>query len=165
MRKSLEFAGLGMLAVLYWITWAALSGPHPLPPRIPTHFDISGTPNAWGSPKMLLLLPIVASGVYLLITVLAAIPAAFHYSIRINPENLPGLQEKTRLMISWVKLEMICLFAYVQWSIIQAARDSQWHMSPLLVPVFVVVVFATVGWHLVSILSGAKSGSGSIKSL
>jgi uncharacterized membrane protein len=165
MRKSLEIVGLGMLAILYWITWAAISGPNPLPARIPTHFDISGTPNGWGSPKMLFLLPIVASCVYLLITVLASIPAAFHYSIRVNPENLPGLQEKTRRMISWIKLEMACLFTYVQWSIIQAARDSQWHMSPLMIPIFLVVVFGTVGWHLVAILSAAKTGANSSEQL
>ena len=161
MRKSLEFVGLGMLAVLYWMTWSALNGPNPLPARIPTHFDISGTPNAWGSPQILLLLPIVGTGVYLLITILASIPAAFHYSFRVEPENLSVVQDMTRTMTSWIKLEMICLFIYLQWSIIQAARDRQWHMSPLMVPVFLVVVFATVGWHLVSILSRAKSRTGS----
>ena len=53
MRKTLEVVGLGMLAVLYWITYAALHGPERLPDRIPTHFDISGQPNAWGSPGFL----------------------------------------------------------------------------------------------------------------
>jgi uncharacterized membrane protein len=161
MRKSVEIVGLGMLAILCWITWAAISGPNPVPVRIPTHFDLSGTPNGWGSPKMLFLLPVVASCVYLLISVLASMPAAFRYSIRVNPENLPGLQDKTRMMISWIKLEMTCLFTYVQWSIIQAARDSHWHMSPLMVPIFLVVVFGTIGWHLAIILSAAKSGANS----
>ncbi len=27
-------------------------------------------------------------------------------------------------MVAWIKCEMLCLFAYLQWSIIQSARDG-----------------------------------------
>jgi uncharacterized membrane protein len=165
MRKSLESVGLGMLAVLYWMTWSALSGPNPLPARVPTHFDISGTPNAWGSPQTLLLLPIVGTGVYLLITILASIPAAFHYSFRVEQENLAVVQDMTRTMISWIKVEMVCLFAYLQWSILQAVRDGHGLISPLMVPAFLIVVFATVGWYLVAILRAARASAGPSESL
>ncbi len=161
MRKSLEVVGLGMLGVLYWITWAALSGTNRLPERIPTHFDISGNPNGWGSPSMLFLLPIVATGVYLLITVLASIQATFHYPVRVTAENLPRLQGLRTETVSWIKAEMICLFTYLQWSIVQAARSNEFRMSPLMVPIFLVVVFGTVGWYLVSILRGAKADENS----
>jgi uncharacterized membrane protein len=161
MRKTLEVIGLGVLAVLYWISWQALSGPDRLPDRIPTHFDISGNPNAWGSPNMLFLLPIVATAVYLLITVLAAFPTKFHYPVRVSPESLPRAQEQTRNLISWIKVEMVCLLVYVQWSIIQAARSREFRMSPLMVPAFLVVVFGTVAWYLAAILKNAKEGASS----
>lgn len=144
MRKFLETVGLVMLAILYWMTWTALNGPDPLPGRIPTHFDIYGNPNAWGSSRTLLLLPAVATGVYLLITVLASLPMRSRYPVRVTAENLPRLQELTRNMVCWIKVEMVCLFTYVQWSILQAARSNDWHMSPLMIPVFLVVVFGTV---------------------
>jgi uncharacterized membrane protein len=162
MRKTLELVGLGMLAVLYWITWAAINGPDHLPDRVPTHFDISGNPNAWGSPRILLLLPIVATGVYLLITVLAILPATrINLPVRVTPVNLPFIQHQTRNMIGWIKAEMMCLFTYVQWSIIQAARSREFHMPPLMVPMFLVCVFGTVGAYLVIIVSGAKAGANS----
>jgi uncharacterized membrane protein len=158
MRKILEVVGLGMLAVIYWITWTALNGPDRLPDRIPTHFDISGNPNGWGSPNTLLLIPIVATGVYLLITVLASIPTTkFNYPVRVTTANLPFIQERTRDMVSWIKVEMICLFTYVQLSIIQAARSSEFRLSPLMIPVFLAAVFGTVGWYLVAIVRGAKA--------
>ncbi len=156
MRKSLEVVGLGMLCVLYWMTWAALQGPNRLPQRIPTHFDMAGNPNGWGPPNTLLLLPIVATGAYLLITVLAGISTSFNYPVRITAQNLPFIQEQTRNMASWIKVEMICLFSYIQSAIIEAARSSEFHLSGLMIPVFMLVVFGTVGWYLVAIIRGAK---------
>lgn len=158
MRKSLEVVGLGMLGVLYWITWEALSGANRLPERIPTHFDISGNPNGWGSPNTLLLIPIVATGIYLLITLLASIPTTkFNLPVRVTTANLSFIQEQTRNMVSWIKAEMICLFTYIQASIIHAARSSEFRLSPLMIPVFLVVVFGTVGWYLASIVRGARA--------
>jgi hypothetical protein len=53
----------------------------------------------------------------------------------------------------------------VQWSIIQAARSSQWRMSPFVIPISLVTIFDTVGWHLLAILRGAKIGAEASKSL
>ena len=70
--------------------------------------------------------------------------------------NLPFIQQQTRNMIAWIKVEMVCLFLYLQWSIIQAVRAKQAHMSPAIVPVFMVLVFGTVGVYLVVIVRGLK---------
>lgn len=156
MRKSLEVVGLGMLGVLYWMTWAALQGPNRLPQRIPTHFDMAGNPNGWGPPNTLLLLPIVATGAYLLITVVAGISTSFNYPVRITAQNLPFIQEQTRNMASLIKVQMIGLFAYIQSAIIEAARSSAFHLSGLMIPVFMLVVFGTVGWYLVAIIREGK---------
>jgi uncharacterized membrane protein len=158
MRKTMEVAGLGMLAALYWITYSALNGSDRLPDRIPTHFDISGQPNGWGSPGILWLLPAVATGVYLLMTILASIRfRRYNLPVRVTESNLPFIQEQTSTMVAWIKFEMICLFTYLQWSILQAARSAEFRMSPMLIPVFLVVIFFTVGWNLVAIIRGAKT--------
>jgi len=162
MRRTLELAGVGILAVLYWITWAAVSGPDRLPERIPTHFNRAGIPNAWGPPSTLWLLPVIASGVYLLITAIAAVPATrVNLPVRVTAANLPFIQEQTRNMIGWIKVEMIGLFLYIQWTIIQAARDSQIRISPFLIPGLLVLILGTVGVYLVVIVSGAKTRTNS----
>ena len=159
MRKSVEVVGLGMLVVLYYVTWSAISGPNPLPDRIPTHFDISGNPNAWGSPQVLVMLPIIATGLYVMMTVLASIKTSrYNLPVRVTPANLPFIREQTGVMVSWLKLEFVSLFTYVQWTIVQSARSGEFHFSPLMIPVFLITVFATVGWHLVVILRGANTG-------
>jgi uncharacterized membrane protein len=165
MRKTLEVVGLGMLGVLAWITYAALHGPERLPDRIPTHFDISGQPNAWGPPGFLWFLPLVAVGLYILLTVVGSIRyRRYNLPVAVTESNLPFIQQETILMVAWIKCEMLCLFAYLQWSIIQSARDGTFRLSPLLLPVSLVVIFSTVGWRLATMIRGARARAESVDS-
>jgi uncharacterized membrane protein len=165
MRKTLEVVGLGMLAVLYWMTYAALNGANRLPDRIPTHFDISGQPNAWGPPGFLWFLPAVAAGLYILLTVLGSIRfRRYNLPVAVTEANLPFIQEQTGLMVAWIKCEMLCMFVYLQWSIVQSARDGTFRLSPLLIPVSLVVIFSTVGWRLTTMIRGAKARAASVDS-
>lgn len=166
MRKTLEVAALMLLAFLYWITYSALNGADRLPLRIPTHFDISGKPNAWGSPDMLWLLPLIGTGLYLLITLLASIRfRRYNLPVRVTEANLPFIQAKTAEMMAWVKCELLVLFAYIQWSIIQGARQGEFYLTPAIVPVFIAAVLCTVGCYLTILIRGAKARSESPGSL
>ena len=158
MRKTMETVCLGMVAVLYWITYSALHGAEPLPDRIPTHFDISGQPNAWGTPGFLWFLPMIATGLYLLMTLLGSIRfRRFNLPVQVTEANLPYIQAQTSVMVSWIKLELLCLFAYLQWSIIEAARSNEFRLSPLLIPVSLAVIFSTVGWRIATMIRGARA--------
>ena len=165
MRKTLEVVGLGMLAVLYWITYSALNGPGKLPDRIPTHFDISGQPNGWGPPGFLWFLPLVAAGLYMLLTALGSIRyRRYNLPVAVTEANLPFIQEQTILMVAWIKCEILCLFVYLQWAIIQSAHDGSFRLSPLLIPVSLVVIFSTVGWRLTTMIRGARVRAESVDS-
>ena len=162
MRKTLELAGILVLGVLVWITYAALHGPDRLPDRVPTHFDPAGNANAWGSPGGMIILPVIAGGVYLLMTVVACFPSAFNYPVRVTPLNLPRLQDITLNMIAWIKVEIVCLFAVLQWVFVQSARSGEGHLFPRVLPVFLVLIFGTVALHFVALFraaSGRKSQS------
>jgi len=158
MRKTMEGICLGLLAVLYWVTYAALNGAERLPDRIPTHFDISGQPNAWGSPGFLWFLPAVGTGLYLLMSLVSSLKfRRYNLPVAVTEANLPFLQEQTSTMVAWIKFELLSLFAYLQWSIIQAARSNEFRVSPLLIPVFLVVIFSTVGWNMAAMIRGARA--------
>ena len=157
MRKTMEVLGLILLGYLCWITYWALNGPNRLPDRIPTHFDISGQPNAWGSPGFLWILPVVGLGLYLLLTALASIRfRRYNLPVRVTDANLPFIQKRTSEMVAWIKTEMLCLFVYIQSGIIYGARISEFRLSPAIVPVFMGAIFATAGFYLVVILRGAR---------
>jgi hypothetical protein len=76
--------------------------------------------------------------------------------VRVTENNLPFIQGKTSEMLGWIKAEMLGLFCYMQWGIIQAARSSEFRLSPVIIPMFLAVVFSTVGWYLAAIIRGAR---------
>jgi len=158
MRKMIEGLALIVLGYLAWITYWALNGPDRLPDRVPTHFDITGHPNGWGSPTILWLLPAVGAVLYLLFTVLASIQLrTFNLPVRVTDMNLPFIQQKTGEMVALIKTEMMCLFVYIQGGIIHGARVSEFRMSPVIVPVVLAVVLGTLGIYMAVIVRGARA--------
>ena len=156
MRKILEAICLGVLATLVGVTWSALHGAEALPQRIPTHFDASGQPNAWGSPGSLWLLPVIGWALYLLITLVSLFPSAFNLPRRTRAVNRARLEALTLQMLAWVKTELACLFLYIQWSILQLVRQGNAALNPWFMPVFMVVVFATMLAHGVAVFRAAR---------
>jgi uncharacterized membrane protein len=156
MRKVLEVVGLGLLAALGWISYQAVYGPNPLPQRIPTHFNVAGQADGWGSPSALWLLPAVAVGLYVLISVVASFPAAFNYPVRVTAASRARLEGLTLRMISWIKVELAGLFLFIQWSIIQSVRMGHGALSVWIVPVFLGLVFATIAIHAIAVYRAAR---------
>lgn len=159
MRKTLETIALGALGLLFWITYNALYGPNPLQGRIPVHFDFAGQPNGWGSPSSLLLLPAAAVSLYLLITLVSQFPGSFNFPVRVTTENRPRLEALARQTILSLKVELVCLFAWIQWSIIDGARQGTFSLSPWLVPLPLAAIVATAIGHIVVMIRAPRTGS------
>ena len=164
LRKILNILALISLALLCWLTWAALYGPSRLPDRVPTHFDAAGRADAWGAPTGMILMPLIAAGLYLLMSIAARSPDAFHYPVRVTPLNIERLKSITLDMIAWLKLELVCLFTALQWAFIQAARTGSGRLFPLILPVFIVAIFGAIGWHFVAMFRAARSGAPRVRS-
>jgi|HubBroStandDraft_1064217.scaffolds.fasta_scaffold131564_2 uncharacterized membrane protein len=149
MRKTAEIISLAALAVLALITINVFYGPHPLPARVPTHFDAAGRVNGWGSPASLLLLPVVAAGLYLLLTVIARFPAAFNYPVKVTEINRAQLEYLTLNLLAWIKAEMLVFFAGIDFLIIQAARNPERGFQPFPIYIFLGVLGVTIIGHMV----------------
>jgi hypothetical protein len=157
MRRVLEAVSSIALAVLLVQTARALYGPAPLAGQIPTHFNAAGNPDAWGSAGMLWLLPAIAVGLYLLMTWVARHPDAFNFPVRVTPFNRPRLQALALSMIAWLKAELVCFFALIQWAVIRAARHPGRSFAALPMPLFLGVVFLTIGIHIVAIFRAGRA--------
>ena len=148
MRKLLQILSLVALATLLWITWSALYGPNPLAGRIPTHFGPDGQPNAWGDPKMLLMLPAIAIFLYLLMTLASRYPASFNYPVRVTAQNRQRLERIALNMIAWLTVETVALFTTLQYFILQAIRTQHNALPPALMIVAIVLIFFTMAIHI-----------------
>jgi uncharacterized membrane protein len=162
MRKSLEAINLAALAFMFWVYWNARFGPGRLPDRVPTHFDLAGNPNGWDTSSSLPLFSVVAVAIYLMLTLAVRFPAYFNYPVEVTAENRPRLEALTVDLIAWLKTEIICLFAWIQWVIIDMARRGRGDLSLLaLLPVFLVVLIGTLVWFIVAMRRAARTESGS----
>jgi hypothetical protein len=155
MRKILEAISLTTLAILLWITYAALYGPHPLTGPIPAHFDLAGRPNAYGPLWTLLILPCVAIVLYLLITAVSRNAAVFNYPVRVTRQNQARLQHLALSMIAFIKAETVTLFALIQFLTIESARQlhSVLPQSPMLAGIG--LILSTIALHILAMRRSA----------
>jgi uncharacterized membrane protein len=156
MRKPLtlllEITSLAALLFLWIISIQAITGANHLPDKIPTHFDLAGNPNAWGSAKGILLLPAIATGLYLLITIVSRYPASFNYPVRITAQNRDRIYALGVQMVSFLKAETICLFALINYSILQAFRAGHSSLHIAIIPFGVGIILVTTLTHILLIV-------------
>jgi uncharacterized membrane protein len=157
MRKIAELISLAALGTLAFITVNVFYGPHPLPQRIPTHFDAAGHANGWGSPSRLLLIPVVALALYLLLTVVAQFPKAFNYPVKVTESNRAQLEGLALSLLACVKAEMLVFFVWIGLAMIQAARHPETGLEPYAVFVFLGILLAAIIGHIVAMFRTAKS--------
>ena len=160
MRRLVAAAPIAILAITFYSTFRCLHGPNGLRGPVPVHFNMAGKPDAWGSPNSLWMLPLAALFLYLLMALVAKFPSAFNYPVRVTPANRPRLQAIALSMIAWLQLELVGLFGLIQAMVIgSVTRAAGLHgnsgLPPWLVPVSILVVFATIALHVMAMFRAA----------
>ncbi|HTX77560.1 MAG TPA: DUF1648 domain-containing protein [Terracidiphilus sp.] len=146
MRTALKLAAFAALLALWAITAWAIAGPQPLPARIPTHFDIAGQPNGWGTPAMLWMLPVIATLIVGLMWLVSLRPGSF--SIRAAPAVRRRVEAVSLSMIAWLQFEISGLFLWIQYAIVESARSGHSRLSPAVVPVAILTILGTAALHV-----------------
>lgn len=156
MQKTLNAVAAVAICLMWAITFLALYGAHPLPARIPVHFDAEGHVNGWGAPGMLWVMPAIVTGVFLLMSWVTRHPHGFNYPVRVTAANRPVLQSLAIATVGWIKVEIVCLFAWIQWATIESARRGASAISPWSIPVGILIVWFTIGWYFVAMRRTAR---------
>lgn len=138
LRETLAIAGLAFQIGILWRYWSTL------PQNVPTHFGISGTPDAYGGKSTMLLLPAIAVLLYVLLTVISFFPQSFNYPVVVTDENRGRLQSIALALIGWLKAELTWLFAYISWITIRVSMGRSDSLGWQFLPVSLLVVGATV---------------------
>jgi uncharacterized membrane protein len=136
----LEFASLlGIIFIIYllWRYWGAL------PARIPTHYNFSGQPDGWGGKGTLLILPGVTFFIFIMLTVLERFPRIYNYPVVITPTNAARQYVLARMLLSWLKFEIVWFFAYIEWKTIQVGLGQAGGFGPAIVLFFVGATIAS----------------------
>ncbi|HEY9842415.1 MAG TPA: DUF1648 domain-containing protein [Candidatus Obscuribacterales bacterium] len=100
-----------------------------LPETIPTHFNIAGKADDFGSKSVFVIFPVMASLMYLLILVLSRFPHTYNYVWQITEANAPVQYRLARTLMAWAKACSIWLMAVLAW---MTARTALGAVDPAL---------------------------------
>ncbi len=133
---------IGTFVYLYWV-WPTISD------NVPIHFNASGEADRWGSKGLLIVLPIINVILYAGFAILSKYPHVYNYVREITEENAHRQYLNARMLMSWIKLETVALFGYVEWGMIQAASGNEDGLGLWFVPVVIILVLSTVLFYAV----------------
>jgi uncharacterized membrane protein len=157
-KKILEAVSLVILGAMAWMTWSALHGSDPLPESVATHFDSAGNANAWGSPGGIVLLPLFGVLIYGVFSAAPIFRSAFSYPVKVTEDNRERLEALALQLISFLKVEALAVFLWIEHSVLQAMRQGSCDFHAGLMPIILGVVLGTVGIHIAAmIVVGTRS--------
>ena len=106
--KALETLCLIVLIILWGGTIAGYPG---LPEQIPTHFNAAGEADDYGSKNSIFILPIVATLVYIGMSVLNQYPHIYNYPTTVTEKNARRLYTSVTKLMRTLKLIVTVIFA------------------------------------------------------
>lgn len=101
---------LALLANAAVAAWLLLQYPA-LPQVVPTHFDASGTADAWGDKSSVLLLVALFLTLAVAIAWLSTKPRMGNYPARVTSSNAQRVYREGERMLVWLLVPMAALFA------------------------------------------------------
>jgi len=146
-RKLLEIASVLALLIAGLMTISALYGSTPIQVVEP----FSSHERDWGSRARLLEVPAVMLVVFAIGILAAKYSTSLNFPVQVTSYNTDRLQELAKRMISWLKAEVLALFAWLQIILIEQARGTRSRIPILAFQTFTLLIFATALIHCVAI--------------
>ena len=95
-----------------------------LPDSVPIHFNTQGMPDDYGEKSTLLLLPIIGTFAYVLLTILNKFPHIFNFPNEITEENAPKMYKIATTMMRLIKLTTTGILTIIIYLAIQTALGN-----------------------------------------
>ena len=86
---------------------------------------------------MLFVMPVLATFLYALMTVIPVRRGTINLPFEVREENWPRQVELTRNLILWLRAELTVLFTYICWTMIQNALGHGEGLGPGLIVIIV----------------------------
>lgn len=117
-----------------------------LPDKIPAHYNGAAVVDRWGNKSEILLMPILSSALYILITVLCFFPSIWNVPVTITEENREFVYINLKTMAILIKMEMIIAFTYITYYEIKAQP-----LEILFLPLFLIIITVTLVYYIIKV--------------
>ena len=133
-----ELLGWGVLLALWIWTGTSYSS---LPDTIPTHFNAAGDADGFGRKASIVGLPLIATLLYIGLTLLNRYPHIFNFPNPITQDNALRQYTNATRMIRYLKLILVLVFAGISFQTIQQAKGTGEGLGVWFLPLTLVLVF------------------------
>jgi uncharacterized membrane protein len=138
--EAIAILGIISLCLLAVVSYSSLSD------SIPTHFNIKGQADDWGSKASIFLLPGIGLLLFTGITILNKFPHIFNYPVKVTEENALQLYTKSVRIIRILKVLVVMLFLFIEWQACKSAENAEipaWFLpSVIIIPVLLPIAMS-----------------------
>jgi uncharacterized membrane protein len=136
--KLVDLLGWLILIALWAITIINYSS---LPDTIPTHFNAAGEADGFGTKVSIIALPVIATLLFIGLTVLNRYPQSFNYPTTITKDNALRQYTLATRMLRYLKLVLVLVFGGIEIMTIQNATGKAAGLGVWFLPLTLVLVF------------------------
>ena len=133
LQRWLEFMSIAVLLFLFVFLSSNWSS---LPSRIPLHFNADGLAESWGSKNSLLILPVICTAMYALLTVVCFFPKTWNIPVKLTDENRNRVYTVTRSFLVTLKFLLLLNFTVIERSMVKMQPLDGWFVFIVLAGVF-----------------------------
>ena len=151
--QALELLGWGVLLALWVWTGTNYSS---LPDTIPTHFNAAGEADGFGRKASIVGLPLIATLLYIGLTLLNRFPHIFNFPTPITPDNALSQYTNATRMIRFLKLILVLVFAGISFQTIQQANGTGEGLGLWFLPLTLVLVSMPLLYFVVKSLKKSQ---------
>lgn len=138
-----SLAGLVFGWAVFIKNWASI------PDIAPIHFDITGKPDRFARRRWLFIVPVVALMLYVGLGLVRSMdPRSMNYPVPITPETAERQFAIGRSVVTSLRAVVLLFLAYLCLNMVRVATGKKPGLGVLLLPVFMLALFATIGIHI-----------------
>ena len=143
-----------LMEVLSWLIlfvfWGyTISHYSSLPDTIPTHYNAAGEADGFGRKASIVGLPLIATLLYIGLTLLNRVPHIFNFPTPVTPDNALRQYTNATRMIRYLKLILVLVFAGISFQTIQQANGTGEGLGLWFLPLTLVLIFMPLLYFVV----------------
>ncbi len=150
--KVLFVAALLLLVSLWMIVLYNYAS---LPEIIPIHYNASGEVDGYGNKIHILVLPLVATFLFGLLSYLIKFPHKYNYLTRITPENAARQYKYAARSLRAIRLSVVIIFLLIAYETLQHTRDTINQFGKWTLPFMLAIIFVPMFYYMIK--SSSKS--------
>lgn len=136
--KIFEIVGWVLIIVVWGLTITNYSN---LPETIPIHYNGAGQADGFGGKATILILPLIATILFIALTVLNKFPHVFNYPTSITQDNAFRQYTNATRLIRYLKLIIVFIFGLIAFKTIQNANGEADGLGVWFLPLTMGLIF------------------------